>query len=110
MRATKVGVDHHDVIYAVTHGNKTSAKAVTATEADAVLHALVDLEAGRLDLIAGDPDQNEAWTLVPPAAEPAPVEPDETQIEQYQRRIRELRDKKRELDRGGQQTLDDPEE
>jgi hypothetical protein len=105
MRAAKVPVDHHFVISAVTHGLKTSAKDVTAAEADAVLHALVDLEAGRLLLVPGHPEQDViGWTLT--EADPDEPEPAGSRNEEYQSRIRKLQEQRRELDRGGQQTLD----
>lgn len=99
MRAQKAGVDHHHVIAAVTRGNKTSAKDLTAPEADAVLHALVDIKAGRLELTEATGTDNEGWLLIEPS-----------KVADYQRRIRELRDQRAELDRGGQQTLENQEE
>jgi hypothetical protein len=114
MRARDAGVDHHHVVAAVTHGLTNSAKDLTAPEADAVLHALVDIKAGRALL---EDDGDGGWRIVDPAdqfaEDPNPDEEPrqgETRTQAYQRRIRELKAKKTELDRGGQQALPDPDD
>jgi hypothetical protein len=48
MRAQKAGVDHHQVIAAVTNGVKTSAKDIDAAEGSLVLEALVAIAQGKL--------------------------------------------------------------
>jgi len=114
MRARDAGVDHHHVVAAVTHGLTNSAKDLTAPEADAVLHALVDIKAGRALL---EDDGDGGWRIVDPAdqfaEDPDPDEEPregETRTQAYQRRVRELRDQQRAQRSGGQQALPDPDE
>jgi hypothetical protein len=92
IRARDAGVDHHHVVAAVTHGRTESAKDLNAPEADAVLRALVELQAGRLELI--EPDGDLGWDLVTPG----PPEPDESAAERYQARVRDLKRQKDELE------------
>jgi hypothetical protein len=101
MRARDAGVDHHHVVLAVTNGAKSSARELNAAEADAVLHALVDLEAGRAELFGSEDETGTVWHLADTSNAP-----EETKAERYQARIRDLKEQKAELDRGGQQTLD----
>lgn len=55
MRAQKAGVDHHQVVAAVTNGRATSAKDIDAAEGSQILEALVGIAQGRLFLdTAGD--------------------------------------------------------
>jgi len=104
MHARDAGVDHHHVVSAVTGGNKASAKDLNAAEAADVLYTLADIRAGRVEILGSDED---GWQLVNPDAI---EEPEESRVDEYQRRIRDLKAQKAELDRGGQQALPDPDE
>lgn len=53
--AGNAGVDHHLVVAAITRGEKTSAKDVTAEEASQVIEALDGIKGGLLQLVDGDP-------------------------------------------------------
>lgn len=52
MRAREAGIDHHQVVAAVTSGTKTSAMDLTDVEAAAVLEAIGQLTRGELRLVA----------------------------------------------------------
>ena len=65
---------------------------------------LADIRAGRVEILGSDED---GWQLVNPDAI---EEPEESRVDEYQRRIRDLKAQKAELDRGGQQALPDPDE
>jgi hypothetical protein len=118
IRARAAGVDHHQVVAAVTRGRTSSARDLNAAEAGAVLKALVEINAGRAQLAGDDAD---GWLIVEvepddadeaDAGEPEPVE-GETKADEYQRRVRNLQAQQQEKRNGGQQALDtdtDPEE
>lgn len=54
IRANDVDVDHHHVIAAVTNGQKTSAKTVTAAEASQVLDAINAIQMNEARLVEAD--------------------------------------------------------
>lgn len=54
MKANDAGVDHHLVIAAITNGEKSSAKAVTAEEGSQVFEALYKIRQGELWLVETD--------------------------------------------------------
>jgi hypothetical protein len=89
MRARDVGVDHHHVVLAVTNGAKSSARDLNAAEADAVLHALVDMGAGRAELFGSEDETGTVWHLVDTSDAP-----EETKAERYQARIRDSKSRR----------------
>lgn len=104
IQAREADVDHHDVVAAVTHGAKTSAKTLTAPEADAVLTALGRLRRGTADLVPGA----DGWEIVDRQADDTASAGDK--VADYQERVRDLRDQQRDARSGGQQPLLDDEE
>lgn len=74
IKANEAGVDHHQVVAAVTGGLKSSAKQVTAEEASHVIEALHDIRDGRAKLELDD----KLWRIVA-------VEPDDrADVEEYE--------------------------
>lgn len=73
MGANDVGIDHHELIYALTAGAKTSAKEVTRDEAEAVFEAIRQIKVGEkvLDTSGDEPQFLDAPEQ--PAAEETPA-------------------------------------
>lgn len=72
MRAQQHGIDHHFVVEAVTCGQKTSAKAVTAEEGAEVLMAIRDIAAGRKAIV----DTEHGRRLADVGSDDEPAEPE----------------------------------
>jgi hypothetical protein len=108
MRANDAGVDHHDVVRAVTNGAKSSAKAVTAAEGSAVLEALNEIRRGRAELVKVGPDDGD-WEVRPVLREAQPGDPPaatDANTERLQARVRDLAAKRRGDPGPEQQTID----
>jgi hypothetical protein len=102
-QARGAGVDHHDVIRAVTHGRYSSAKDVDAAQADDALHAIAAIHRGSSHLEIEEDDDGRHVDLVDG--------PDPSKVEEYQARVRELKERQAQARRGGQQQIpEDPEE
>lgn len=99
-RARAADIDHHDVVAAVTHGRKSSAKDLNAPEADAVMKAIQAISKGRAYIDVSDDDTP---TIV--EGEAPSLEHDiGDHVEAYHERIQKLR-RMQQGQRGGQQDL-----
>lgn len=85
IKAREAGIgDHHDVVYAVTAGQSTSAKDLTDAQGSAVLDAIRRIKIGELVLDTDGAEPTLVEVALEPAAEPdpdpatppAPAEPD----------------------------------
>jgi hypothetical protein len=100
MQARRAGIDHHNVVAAVTHGRTSTAKDLSDSDAAAVIQAIADLAAERIRL---EQDDEGAWRLIgdETGEEPAPGPPAENLVD----RVAEIRNAQADRKRGGQQTL-----
>lgn len=74
MKARDLGLDHHDVVAAVTGGRETSAKAINQAQAESVLEALREIKVGTkvLDVDGDVPRLVDAAPVEAPAAGDGP--------------------------------------
>jgi len=104
MQARRAGIDHHQVVSAVTNGRTNTAKDLSDTDAAAVLQAIADLAAERIRL---EQDDDGAWRLIgdetgdPPPAPPLAQEDKPDLVD----RVNDIRNAQADRKRGGQQTL-----
>jgi predicted Zn-dependent protease len=101
MQARRAGIDHHNVVAAVTHG-ATSAKDLSDSDAAAVIQAIADLAAGRVRL---EQDDEGAWRLIGDETGEEPPPPPPSEKGDLLDRVEEIRTAQADRKRGGQQTL-----